>query len=137
MYSRNGKSPSDAKNLANSLRNFQIELYTKTERFIFELLQNADDFPQNGLPVEVHFTALQENILVYHNGRPFSQRDVESICSIGDSAKSKDVSATGYKGIGFKSVFTHSKRVYVNSGSYSFYFKGFCLEFTDIFNAKF
>ena len=104
LYSRNGKTPSDAKNLANSLRNFQIELYTKTERFIFELLQNADDFPEEGSSVEVNFAALNENILIYHNGRMFSKRDVESICSIGDSSKAKDISATGYKGIGFKSV---------------------------------
>jgi len=38
------------------------------------------------------------------------------------STKSKSTSMTGYKGIGFKSVFSDSKRVYVNSGSFSFRF---------------
>lgn len=122
LFKRNGSSPRDAKNLASSLRNFQIELYTKTERFVYELLQNADDFPQENKTVTVCFESLTENILITHNGRLFSNRDVESICSIGDSAKAKEISATGYKGIGFKSVFTHSKRVYPNSGGFSFCF---------------
>ncbi|WP_138994218.1 ATP-binding protein [Larkinella sp. C7] len=122
IFRRNGATPFDAKNLANSLKNFQIELYTKTERFIFELLQNADDFPLQGKEVSISFEVLKENILVQHNGRPFSQRDVESICSVGDSSKAKDISATGYKGIGFKSVFTHAKRVFVSSGGFEFCF---------------
>lgn len=122
IFRRNGASPHDAQNIANSLKNFQIELYTKTERFIFELLQNADDFPTEGKEVDIIFEVLQDNVLVQHNGRPFSPRDVESICSIGSSSKSKDISATGYKGIGFKSVFTHANRVFISSGGYSFCF---------------
>ncbi|GAB3688483.1 hypothetical protein GCM10027592_03480 [Spirosoma flavus] len=122
IFRQTGASPKDAKDLARALKNFQLELYTRTERFIFEILQNADDFPIDKRPVQVNFTALDENILIQHDGRPFDERDVRSICSIGDSAKSQTASATGYKGIGFKSVFTKSKRVFISSGGYTFCF---------------
>ncbi|KAB7726681.1 hypothetical protein F5984_23930 [Rudanella paleaurantiibacter] len=122
IFRQTGASPKDAKDLARSLKNFQLELYTRTERFIFEILQNADDFPVDNRPVQVNFAALDENILIQHNGRSFDERDVRSICSIGDSAKSQTASATGYKGIGFKSVFTQSKRVFISSGGYTFCF---------------
>jgi hypothetical protein len=38
------------------------------------------------------------------------------------SNKSENVRQTGYKGIGFKSVFTDSNSVFIRSGSYSFKF---------------
>lgn len=123
IFKRTGYSPTDSLNIANALRNFQLELYTKTERFVFEILQNADDFPiKPDEAVSINFETLAENLLITHNGRPFTEKDVRSICSIGDSAKAKDESATGYKGIGFKSVFTHSSRVFIYSGGYSFCF---------------
>ncbi|MDE6162904.1 MAG: hypothetical protein K2F98_05220, partial [Bacteroides sp.] len=57
-----------------------------------------------------------------HSGKPFSESDVESISSIGDSTKKDDAEKTGYKGIGFKSVFSDAETVYINSGNFSFAF---------------
>ena len=124
IFRRNGATPSDAKNLARSLQVFEVEMYTEAERFIFELLQNADDFPDEsqGNSVSVDFIVLNENILIQHNGRVFDERDVKSICSIADSSKAQNEKTTGYKGIGFKSVFTNSQRVYIASGGYEFCF---------------
>ena len=57
-----------------------------------------------------------------HNGRPFDKDDIYSICDIGSSTKRNSKEKIGYKGIGFKSVFTGSDTVVVNSGNYSFAF---------------
>lgn len=122
IYKRKGATPDDGRDIAKALLNFQIELYTRPERFVFELLQNADDYPGDADPLKVSFKALKQNILFSHNGLPFRYEDVRSLCSIGDSTKSKDAAATGYKGIGFKSVFTYSSTVYITSGVYRFSF---------------
>lgn len=47
------------------------DLYTETERFIFELLQNADDLPNSTGKVYVKFVVLEEHFIILHNGKPF------------------------------------------------------------------
>ncbi|WP_027003110.1 sacsin N-terminal ATP-binding-like domain-containing protein [Hugenholtzia roseola] len=118
-----GGHPFPAASLSEALKQFKIELYTKKERLIFELIQNADDFPDKKIgTVDMKFVILKQYVAITHNGRAFREIDVKAISSIGDSAKRNDESATGYKGIGFKSVFTHSEKVYIYSGGYSFLF---------------
>lgn len=122
IFDETGSTDRDAKNLSNALQNLMGDLYTKTERFIFELLQNADDQPIEGSSVYVTLKSLSENLLFLHSGKPFSESDVDSISSIGDSTKKNDTEKTGYKGIGFKSVFSEAETVYINSGNFSFAF---------------
>lgn len=115
-----GKTAGDASRLARALKKIAGDLYTEAERFIFELVQNADDLPNETGKVEMKFIFLQEHIAIVHNGQCFSDKDVEAISDIGDSTKESDSAKTGYKGIGFKSVFSHSDCVYIHSGDYSF-----------------
>lgn len=122
LFNDIGSTPKDAQIISNALRAIMGDLYTETERFVFELLQNADDQPNNGDSVNVMIKALKENLLFLHTGKPFRQADVESISSIGDSTKDKDTEKTGYKGIGFKSVFSDAETVYIDSGNFSFAF---------------
>lgn len=122
IFEETGSTPRDAKNLSYALQKLMGDLYTKTERFIFELLQNADDQPIPGKLVYVTLKSLEDNLLFLHSGKPFSESDVESISSIGDSTKKADTEKTGYKGIGFKSVFSDAETVYINSGNFSFAF---------------
>ena len=122
IFNETGYTLRDAKNTSNALKKIAGDLYTETERFIFELLQNADDIPNERKEVDVKFKLLSENLLFLHNGRPFNKEDVNSIASIGDSTKRKDAEKTGYKGIGFKSVFTDAETVLINSGNFSFSF---------------
>lgn len=122
IFNETGYTLRDAKNTSNALKKIAGDLYTETERFIFELLQNADDIPNERKEVDVKFRLLSENLLFLHNGRPFNKEDVNSIASIGDSNKRKDAEKTGYKGIGFKSVFTDAETVLINSGNFSFSF---------------
>ncbi|MEH2143927.1 DUF3883 domain-containing protein [Nostoc sp.] len=117
-FKTTGSTPKDALDLARALKKIAGDLYTETERFIFEILQNADDFPGESGIVKTHFVLLQEHLLILHDGKHFSQREFEAISSIGDSTKSNN--QTGYKGIGFKSVFTDADCVYVFSGNYKF-----------------
>lgn len=123
IFKDTGYTQRDAKNTVNALHNIMDDLYTNADdRFVYELLQNADDQPQEGKTVSV-FMQLQENHLLFmHNGRPFDKYDVDSICSIGSSTKRNSKEKIGYKGIGFKSVFTGSDTVIVNSGNFSFAF---------------
>ena len=122
IFSETGSTTRDAKNISNALHAIMGDLYTETERFVFELLQNADDQPEEGKMVNVKLKALDENLLFLHDGKPFTEADVESISSIGDSTKKKDTEKTGYKGIGFKSVFSDAETVYIDSGNFSFAF---------------
>lgn len=122
IFEETGSTSRDAKNISNALHAIMGDLYTETERFIFELLQNADDQPQEGSFVNVTLKTLKEDLLFLHSGKPFSVADVESISSIGDSTKKNDSEKTGYKGIGFKSVFSEAETVYINSGNFSFAF---------------
>lgn len=110
-------NPSTNTDLANSLELLSSGIYTEEERFIFELLQNAvdayDDVSKDHLKIRI---GIYDHYLVFmHNGQPFTSRDIEGICSVGNGNKSKDIRKIGYKGIGFKSVFMHSDLVYIKS----------------------
>ena len=124
LFNKRGATIDDAQIIANALNILIGDVRTDSERFLFELLQNADDQPYADDPVNVTFKTLIEHLLVLHNGNPFSSKDVQVISSIGDKSSDKisDKEKTGYKGIGFKSVFSDSDTVYINSGGFSFAF---------------
>ncbi|WP_069789411.1 sacsin N-terminal ATP-binding-like domain-containing protein (plasmid) [Cyanobacterium sp. IPPAS B-1200] len=120
LFNDHGKTADDAEMLSKMSDLLSEDLYTETERFIFELLQNADDFPNESGKVEIHFVILNKHLLILHNGKSFSQEEVKAISKMGDSTKDKNSTTTGYKGIGFKSVFTDSNCVYIFSNNYCF-----------------
>ncbi len=98
------------------------EINRLTETFVYELLQNADDYPQPGSPVRVVFDITRESLLVMHNGAAFTPGNVYALCDVAGGDKAGDNTKTGFKGIGFKAVFTHSENVLVRSGGYTFQF---------------
>lgn len=110
-------------NLANAMRGVQGDMYWAVDRFVFELLQNADDLPaQPGGSVRVQIKLLPTHLLFQHTGLPFRYEHVLALANVGKSTKTGDATTTGYKGIGFKSVYSESACVYVRSGGYSFRF---------------
>ncbi|MGL2993492.1 sacsin N-terminal ATP-binding-like domain-containing protein [Flavobacterium sp. TSSA_36] len=121
-FYKKGHTPGDAATIAGQLTLNELELYTHTKRFIFELIQNADDMPDGSKPVNIEINLLQNHLLFLHNGKFFDREDVTAISDAAKSTKSKGLTQTGYKGIGFKSVFTDSTRVYIKSGDYFFKF---------------
>jgi hypothetical protein len=92
-------------------------LYPDQTHFIFELLQNAEDVRATW----VEFAILCDRLEVRHNGkRLFTEEDVRSICSIGQSTKQEDLTQIGKFGIGFKSVYGFTSSPEVHSGDEHF-----------------
>lgn len=142
-FFRKGENPEDASTIASQLKLNELELYTHTKRFIFELIQNADDMPLGNNPVNIELYLLANHLFFLHNGKYFDREDVKAISDAAKSTKGGNITQTGYKGIGFKSVFTDSFRVYIKSGDYSFKFdklapvyKDFWLLYADYYNSK-
>ena len=93
------------------------DLYPDQAHFVFEILQNAED----AKATEVHFQLQLDRLVVSHNGaRQFTQRDVDSITSIGKSTKRDDVNQIGKFGVGFKAVFAYTTTPSVVSGPFAF-----------------
>ncbi|KAK4199203.1 hypothetical protein QBC40DRAFT_266127 [Triangularia verruculosa] len=103
------------------------ELYSKDVRFIFELLQNADDnhfthAKSRSQDPYICFRVHSDRIIVECNEDGFTEANLRAICSIGQSSKHGAQGYIGEKGIGFKSVFKVAWKVHIQSGNFSFCF---------------
>ena len=107
------------------------EMYGQRAHFIEELLQNAEDALRtrgpSGSRSGVDLVLSEHTLLFRHYGRPFTEADVRSICAIGESTK--DETAIGRFGIGFKSVFAFTGAPEVHSGTEAFRIEDFVLPF--------
>lgn len=85
-------------------------LYPDTAHLVFELLQNAEDAAAKTARFELSDTQLSFT----HDGRPFSEEDLDNITNYFKSDKYKQKDKIGRFGIGFKSVFacTETPRIY-------------------------
>lgn len=97
------------------------------EVFIYELLQNANDYPckdreGNKIPVSVEFRLTENYLIFQHSGAYFSPRNIAAICNINDKEKTDNTEAIGYKGIGFKTVFLDNNYVFLRTGDFTFRF---------------
>jgi hypothetical protein len=110
--------------LSRALNSIQREINKSPETFIFELLQNASDYPDKNrnYKVFVSFKVTENYLLFCHSGAPFNVSNVHSICSINESDKADELNKIGFKGIGFKSVFKDCDFAYINSGGFKFRF---------------
>jgi hypothetical protein len=98
-------------------------LYTSQARFVFELLQNADDNQYTrGQNPYVVFRVYPDRIVIDCNEDGFKRENLTAICDIGKSSKTGSQSYIGEKGIGFKSVFMAAWRAHIQSGDFSFDF---------------
>ena len=92
--------------------------YDDRTHFIFELLQNAEDAMARRVkwdgPRAVEFSLLPDALNITHFGKPFDEDDVRGICGIGESTK--DLTAIGRFGIGFKSVYAFTDSPEIHSG---------------------
>jgi hypothetical protein len=101
--------------------------YDDRTHFIFELLQNAEDALARRAEWQgsrtVSFRLTRSTLRVSHYGRPFDYDDVKGICGIGQSTK--DLTAIGRFGIGFKSVYAFTDRPEIHSGLEDFAIENF------------
>ena len=126
LYDEKAKNDSNSEDLANTLNILSKTVFGDINRFVFELLQNADDSPNPDSQAELNVTFhLFDNYLLFsHNGKHFDSSDAKGISRVGsrDSGKDKKMEKTGYKGIGFKSIFGTSNCVQIISNGYKFKF---------------
>ena len=82
-------------------RKTQISMYSDSTHFIYEILQNADDYGAK----EVFFKLSETELWIEHDGEPFTEENVKAITYFGQSTSREDLVKTGRFGVGFKSVF--------------------------------
>lgn len=120
-----------AKKITRSLDTLKKQLtQSGKEVFIYELLQNANDYPRHtiindkyqSLPVDVEFHLTKNYLIFQHTGEYFNPKNIAAICDINDGEKADNAEAIGYKGIGFKTVFLDNDYVLLNTGNYTFRF---------------
>ncbi|MGF7048247.1 hypothetical protein J2T13_002754 [Paenibacillus sp. DS2015] len=126
LYVEKTKNDPNSKTLANALDMITKTVFEDSNRFIFELIQNADDSPiKSGVAnINVEIKLLEKYLIFSHTGKHFTKEDVKGISDLGsgDSGKTKDIEKTGYKGIGFKSIFNTCDLVYILSNNFTFKF---------------
>jgi len=110
-----------------SIFRLATNLYSKDTRFVYELIQNAEDNKYNLAEADedepyLSFSLYPDRIVVDSNEDGFHEEHVKAICSTGDSTKTLTQGYIGEKGIGFKSVFKIAKKVHIQSGPFSFSF---------------
>jgi len=118
--------------LINSIERLSENLYSKDTHFIFELIQNAEDNYYNETEPSITFRLVKDDptntpnsvgaLIVQNNEIGFSPDNVDAICSIGKTTKSKLQGYIGEKGIGFKSVFRITTIPHIFSNGYQFCF---------------
>jgi hypothetical protein len=107
-------------NFDKGILNLLTRLYPDQAHFIFELLQNAEDAGATA----VKFDLCKQMLRFEHDGsREFTQEDVDSITSIGNSSKLEDTTRIGEFGVGFKSVFAYTSTPRILSGQFAFEIK--------------
>lgn len=116
--------------LNNSIQALARDLYSKDIHFIFELIQNAED---NAYKIDKPSLSLRllkadptstndaSGALIFQNNEVgFSTENVNAICAVGKTTKSKVQGYIGEKGIGFKSVFRVTTTPHILSNGYRF-----------------
>ncbi len=116
--------------LMNSIERLSEGLYSKDTHFIFELIQNAEDNTYNEANPSISFNLVKKDptntknsagaLIIQNNEIGFSPANVDAICAVGKTTKSKIDGYIGEKGIGFKSVFRVTTTPYIFSGGYQF-----------------
>ncbi|GIW99309.1 MAG: hypothetical protein KatS3mg111_2642 [Pirellulaceae bacterium] len=96
----------------------QLFMQVQSPRHVLsELLQNADDAGATEVRVQI-----DHGIFTFsHNGADFTEEHFESLCRFGYSNK-RTLHTIGFRGVGFKSVFSLGDRVSVQTPSLSVYF---------------
>ena len=97
----------DIKAMNKRLIEAAIKLYAEKTHFVYELLQNAEDVGAT----HVRFTQYNDRLEVIHNGEPFTQSNLQSLCDAAKSDKQDQIDKIGKFGIGFKSVFAICDKV--------------------------
>ena len=120
--------PTISNQMKNTMKMVSTQLTASSEgTFIYELLQNANDYPiedtnRNVTPVDVEFHITSDYLIYRHSGDYFSPRNIAAISKLAAGEKKSVKNAIGYKGIGFKTIFNGNDYAYLRTGEYSLRF---------------
>ena len=92
-----------------------INQYSDRTHFIYEILQNAEDAGAT----HIKFQLEKNQLIIFHNGRPFNEKDIEGVCGIASGTK-EDGTRIGHFGIGFKSVYCYTDKPRIYSDEHHF-----------------
>ncbi len=116
--------------LNNAIQHLAGSLYSRNPHFIFELIQNAEDNTyKNTSPslsirlTQIDPTGTEESdgaLIIENNETGFTSENVDAICKVGETTKTKAQGYIGEKGIGFKSVFLVTDNPHIFSDGYHF-----------------
>ena len=102
-------------------------IYSNSQRFIYELIQNVDDCEYENLEdcqldIQFKYHTNPGEIVFTYNEKGFTPQNVVGITGIAEKMKnvSPDKVEIGEKGIGFKSVFGIADKVFIESGAFCF-----------------
>lgn len=102
-------------------------IYSNSQRFIYELIQNVDDCEYENLEdcqldIQFKYHINPGEIVFTYNEKGFTPQNVVGITGIAEKMKnvSPDKVEIGEKGIGFKSVFGIADKVLIESGAFCF-----------------
>ncbi|RDH24776.1 hypothetical protein M747DRAFT_252824 [Aspergillus niger ATCC 13496] len=114
--------------IGSSVVTLSKNLYNSSARFVFELVQNADDnhyttARERATVPSLAFHVYPRRIVVDCNEDGFTHENIVAICNVGKSSKTGAQGYIGEKGIGFKSVFMVAWKVHIQSGDFSFSFR--------------
>ncbi|NVO03508.1 MAG: hypothetical protein HXX09_12490 [Bacteroidetes bacterium] len=107
------------------------QLYSEPNRFIDEILQNAEDAyhrnPKSNGDKTIRFCLFNDRLEIFHNGKPFDVNDLKSITTFANTTKNKtnEINLIGKFGIGFKSVFGICTEPEIHSGGFHFKIKDY------------
>jgi hypothetical protein len=97
-------------------RKSQVNMYSDFSHFVYEILQNADDYGAS----MVSFILDEAKLTIDHDGSPFTEENVRAISYFGKSTSREDLVKTGRFGLGFKSVFAFTASPSIHSGQEDF-----------------
>ncbi|MEM4290500.1 MAG: DUF3883 domain-containing protein [Nitrososphaerota archaeon] len=92
-------------------------IFLSPTHWVLEFLQNAEDAKAKTFAVYI----CQDHLWCLNDGNTFSTNELCSICDC-RSYKLPSLGFRGYLGVGFKSIFRITDRVYIHSGEYHFKF---------------
>lgn len=113
----------DQATMLNDAARLVREINSKETYFIPELIQNADDNEYKSVEATIKFIIGHGWLVIQNNEEGFDEKNVDALCGIGKSTKTKAVGYIGEKGIGFKSVFMVTDEPHIYSNGFQFKFE--------------
>ena len=102
----------NAQEIVKALADLEEHRSEFATRWLWELIQNARDFPDESRPMTIRITVAPEQITFAHNGRDFSEDEILSLILHG-STKQSNPAQLGKFGTGFLSTHLLAKQVRV------------------------